>query len=144
MNDQMKNDAGERVLSGRYRIIRPLASGGMARVFLAEDLRLQRQVAVKVIHPHLAEDVSFIDKFRREAVMAAGLNHPNLVNIFDQGNDAGAPYLVMEYVSGRTLREVLSEFGSLPANRALQTIEAILGGLAAAHQAGILHRDIKP
>jgi serine/threonine-protein kinase len=144
MNDQMKNDAGERVLSGRYRIIRPLASGGMARVFLAEDLRLQRQVAVKVIHPHLAEDSAFIDKFRREAVMAAGLNHPNLVNIFDQGTDAGAPYLVMEYVSGRTLREVLNEFGSLPANRALQTIEAILGGLAAAHKAGILHRDIKP
>ena len=140
----MKNDAGERVLSGRYRIIRPLASGGMARVFLAEDLRLQRQVAVKVIHPHLAEDATFIDKFRREAVMAAGLNHPNLVNIFDQGTDAGAPYLVMEYVSGRTLREVLNEFGSLPSNRALQTIEAILGGLAAAHQAGILHRDIKP
>ncbi len=144
MNDQMKNDAGERVLSGRYRIIRPLASGGMARVFLAEDLRLQRQVAVKVIHPHLAEDAAFIDKFRREAVMAAGLNHPNLVNIFDQGTDAGAPYLVMEYVSGRTLRDVLNEFGSLPATRALQTIEAILGGLAAAHQAGILHRDIKP
>jgi serine/threonine-protein kinase len=144
MNDQMKNDAGERVLSGRYRIIRPLASGGMARVFLAEDLRLQRQVAVKVIHPHLAEDVTFIDKFRQEAVMAAGLNHPNLVNIFDQGTDAGAPYLVMEYVSGRTLREVLTEFGSLTPNRALQTLEAILGGLAAAHQAGILHRDIKP
>jgi serine/threonine-protein kinase len=144
MNDHFKNEAGERVLSGRYRIIRPLASGGMARVFLAEDLRLQRQVAIKVIHQHLAEDPTFIEKFRREAIIAAGLNHPNLVNIFDQGSDGSATYLVMEYVSGRTLRDVLKEFGALPPIRALEIIEAVLGGLSAAHSAGILHRDIKP
>ena len=144
MNDHFKNEAGERVLSGRYRIIRPLASGGMAKVFLAEDLRLQRQVAIKVIHQHLAEDPTFIEKFRREAVIAAGLNHPNLVNIFDQGSDGSATYLVMEYVSGRTLRDVLKEFGALPPIRALEIVEAVLGGLAAAHSAGILHRDIKP
>jgi len=144
MNDHFKNEAGERVLSGRYRIIRPLASGGMAKVYLAEDLRLQRQVALKIIHQHLAEDPSFIDKFRQEAIMAARLNHPNLVNIFDQGSDGSSTYLVMEYVPGRTLRDVLSEFGALPSIRALEIIEAILGGLAAAHSGGILHRDIKP
>ena len=144
MNENIKNEAGERVLSGRYRIIRPLASGGMAKVYLAEDLRLQRQVALKVIHPHLAEDDSFISKFRQEAIMAARLNHPNLVNIFDQGSDGSTTYLVMEYVPGRTLRDVLQEFGALPAIRALEIIEAVLGGLAAAHSGGILHRDIKP
>jgi len=144
MNDHFTNEAGERVLSGRYRIIRPVASGGMARVFLAEDLRLQRQVAIKVIHQHLAEDPAFIDKFRREAITAAGLSHPNLVNVFDQGSDGSATYLVMEYVSGRTLRDVLKEFGALPPIRALEIVEAVLGGLAAAHSAGILHRDIKP
>jgi len=144
MNDDFKNEAGERVLSGRYRIIRPVASGGMAKVYLAEDLRLQRQVAIKVIHQHLAEDPAFIEKFRREAITAAGLSHPNLVNVFDQGSDGSATYLVMEYVSGRTLRDVLKEFGALPPIRALEIVEAVLGGLAAAHSAGILHRDIKP
>lgn len=144
MNDHFKNEAGERVLSGRYRIIRPLASGGMAKVYLAEDTRLQRQVAIKVIHPHLAEDPGFIDKFRREAIMAARLNHPNLVNVFDQGSDGATTYLVMEYVPGRTLRDVIKEFGALPSLRALDIIEAVLGGLAAAHSGGILHRDIKP
>jgi serine/threonine-protein kinase len=134
----------ERVLGERYRIIRSLASGGMARVLLAEDLRLQRQVAIKIIHPHLAEDPSFLERFAREAVLAANLNHPNLVNIFDQGTDLGSPYLVMEYVAGRTLRDVLNEFGAIPEAKAMAILEQVLQGLDAAHRAGIVHRDIKP
>ena len=134
----------DRVLGERYRIIRPLASGGMAKVFLAEDLRLQRQVAIKVIHPHLAEDPSFLERFEREAVLAANLNHPNLVNIFDQGSDSGSPYLVMEYVAGRTLRDVLNDFGAIPQAKVVGILEQVLQGLDAAHRAGIVHRDIKP
>jgi serine/threonine-protein kinase len=134
----------DRVLGERYRIIRPLASGGMAKVFLAEDLRLQRQVAIKVIHPHLAQDPSFLERFEREAVLAANLNHPNLVNIFDQGTDAGSPYLVMEYVAGRTLRDVLNDFGAIPQAKVIGILEQVLQGLDAAHRAGIVHRDIKP
>ncbi len=134
----------DRVLGERYRIIRSLASGGMARVLLAEDLKLQRQVAIKIIHPHLAEDPSFLERFAREAVLAANLNHPNLVNIFDQGTDLGSPYLVMEYVAGRTLRDVLNEFGAIPEAKAMAILEQVLQGLDAAHRAGIVHRDIKP
>ncbi len=134
----------DRLLGERYRIIRPLASGGMAKVFLAEDLRLQRQVAIKVIHPHLAQDPSFLERFEREAVLAANLNHPNLVNIFDQGSDQGSPYLVMEYVAGRTLRDVLNDFGAIPQAKVVGILEQVLQGLDAAHRAGIVHRDIKP
>ncbi|NDH65323.1 MAG: Stk1 family PASTA domain-containing Ser/Thr kinase [Microbacteriaceae bacterium] len=134
----------DRVLGERYRIIRPLASGGMAKVFLAEDTRLQRQVAIKVIHPHLAQDSDFLDRFKREAVLAANLNHPNLVNIFDQGTDSGSPYLVMEYVAGRTLRDVLNDFGAIPEAKVIGILEQVLQGLDAAHRSGIVHRDIKP
>ena len=134
----------DRMLGERYRIIRPLAQGGMARVFLAEDTRLQRQVAVKLIHPHLASDHSFLERFQREAVLAANLNHPNLVNVFDQGSDSGSPFLVMEYVAGRTLRDVLNEFGSIPEAKVVGLLEQVLLGLSAAHRAGIVHRDIKP
>lgn len=134
----------DRMLGERYRIIRSLAQGGMARVFLAEDTRLQRQVAVKLIHPHLAADHSFLERFQREAVLAANLNHPNLVNIFDQGTDSGSPFLVMEYVAGRTLRDVLNEFGAIPQAKVVGLLEQILQGLSAAHRAGIVHGDIKP
>ena len=141
MNTSQNQD---RVIDGRYRIIRSLAAGGMARVFLAEDLRLKRQVAVKVIHPHLADDESFIAQFRQEAILAANLSHPNLVNVFDQGTDSGSAYLVMEYVAGQTLREVIREFGPLSPKRTLGVLESVLAGLSAAHQGGILHRDINP
>lgn len=144
MNESSNRHLGNYIISERYRIIRPLASGGMARVFLAEDLRLQRQVALKIIHPHLAEDPAFIEKFRREAILAASLNHPNLVNVSDQGSDGQNTYLVMEYVPGRTLRDVLNEFGKLNSSQALEIMESVLAGLAAAHRAGILHRDLKP
>lgn len=141
MNTSQNQD---RVIDGRYRIIRSLAAGGMARVFLAEDLRLKRQVAVKVIHPHLADDEGFIAQFRQEAILAANLSHTNLVNVFDQGTDLGSAYLVMEYVAGQTLREVIREFGPLSPKRTLGVLESVLAGLSAAHNGGILHRDIKP
>ncbi len=141
MNTSQNQD---RVIDGRYRIIRSLAAGGMARVFLAEDLRLKRQVAVKVIHPHLADDEGFIAQFRQEAILAANLSHPNLVNVFDQGTDSGSAYLVMEYVAGQTLREVIRDFGPLSPKRTLGVLESVLAGLSAAHTGGILHRDIKP
>ena len=132
------------LLAGRYRMERLLARGGMADVYLATDERLERQVAVKVIYPHLASDPRFTAKFIREAKTAAKLNHPNLVNVFDQGSDAGQTFMVMEYVPGMTLREALDKFGKLSPSRALELFEAILQGLAAAHRAGILHRDLKP
>jgi serine/threonine protein kinase len=139
----MSNLIGQ-MIGNRYLIERQLASGGMATVYLATDQRLDRQVALKVIHPHLANDINFQEKFVLEAKTAAKLSHPNLVNVFDQGTDAQTTYLVMEYVSGITLRDALTEYGPLPAVRALEMLAQIMSGLAAAHRAGILHRDLKP
>jgi eukaryotic-like serine/threonine-protein kinase len=139
----MSNLIGQ-LIGNRYLIESQVASGGMATVYLATDQRLDRKVALKVIHPHLANDVSFQQKFVLEAKTAAKLSHPNLVNVFDQGTDGQITYLVMEYVPGITLRDALSEYGPLPPVRALEMLGQILFGLAAAHRAGILHRDLKP
>ncbi len=133
-----------RLISGRYRVERLVARGGMATVYAAMDTRLDRRVALKVIHPHLAADSTFRNKFVQEAKMAAKLSHPNLVNVFDQAVDRDIVYLVMEYVSGITLRQALNDFKRLDAERALEIFEPVMAGLAAAHGAGILHRDIKP
>ncbi len=133
-----------RLIGGRYRVERLIASGGMASVYLAEDTRLERNVALKVIHAHLADNPSFRNKFIREARIAAKLSHPNLVNVFDQGEDGRLIYLAMEYVPGITLRQAIEEHAPLDATRSLEIIEPILAGLAAAHTAGILHRDLKP
>jgi serine/threonine-protein kinase len=116
----------------------------MASVYRAQDTVLERVVALKIIHPHLATDKSFVEKFRREAKMAASLSHPNLVNVFDQGTDSQATFLVMEYVPGINLRDALNDFGLLSPKRALEILEPLTAGLAAAHAAGILHRDLKP
>lgn len=133
-----------RLISGRYRVEKLVARGGMATVYLAIDTRLDRRVALKVIHPHLASDANFRSKFVREAKMAAQLSHPNLVNVFDQAIDDDVVYLVMEYVQGITLREALNDFKKLEPAKALEIFEPVIAGLAAAHGAGILHRDIKP
>lgn len=133
-----------RLLASRYRISSLIARGGMASVYLATDERLEREVAVKIIHPHLLSDENFKAKFIREAKIAARLSHPNLVNVFDQGEEGGLAFLVMEYVPGMTLRDALKQFGGLSALRALELIEQVLQGLAAAHRNGIVHRDIKP
>ncbi|MFM2030937.1 MAG: hypothetical protein RI927_557, partial [Actinomycetota bacterium] len=133
-----------RVIGARYRVDEIVARGGMATVYLAVDDRLDRKVALKVIHPHLANDSSFREKFIREAKIAAKLSHPNLVNVFDQGEDGEIAFMAMEFVSGITLRDALKDFGALDAKRALDLFEPMLSGLAAAHRAGILHRDLKP
>ena len=131
-------------LDGRYVIRSRIARGGMAMVYLANDLRLERRVAVKVMHEHLAEDENFTRRFEQEARSAARLSHPNLVNVFDQGHDLGRTYLVMEYLPSITLRDLLKQEKSLTAEQSLEIGEAVLAGLAAAHRAGIVHRDLKP
>jgi eukaryotic-like serine/threonine-protein kinase len=137
-------DLAGRIIGERYRVEQIVARGGMATVYLAVDLRLERKVALKIIHPHLANDISFRDKFIREARIAAKLSHPNLVNVFDQGEDGDMAFMAMEFVSGITLRDALKDFGALDWKRALDLFEPMLSGLAAAHRAGILHRDLKP
>ena len=133
-----------RLIRGRYQIEMLVARGGMATVYLAEDNRLDRKVAIKVIHPHLANDQTFREKFVREAKIAAKLSHPNLVNVFDQAEDGDVVFLAMEYISGITLRDALDKFGAISAERALDVFEPIIAALAAAHSAGVLHRDLKP
>ena len=140
---KMANLSGQ-LIANRYLVISLVAAGGMASVYLANDQVLERKVALKVIHPHLAKDKSFVEKFQREAKMAAQLSHPNLVNVFDQGADGDVIFLVMEYVPGITLRDAMNDFGALDSNKALEIIQPLTEGLAAAHSAGILHRDLKP
>ena len=133
-----------RLIDGRYQIRSRIARGGMATVYLATDLRLERRVAIKVMHGHLADDSQFKQRFIQEARSAARLAHPNVVNVFDQGQDAESAYLVMEYLPGITLRDLLQEYGSLTSQQTIDISEAVLSGLAAAHKAGIVHRDLKP
>jgi serine/threonine-protein kinase len=133
-----------RLIDGRYQVRSRIARGGMATVYLATDLRLERRVAVKVMHGHLADDSQFKQRFIQEARSAARLAHPNVVNVFDQGQDDESAYLVMEYLPGITLRELLREYGSLTPQQTIDIGEAVLSGLAAAHKAGIVHRDLKP
>ncbi len=116
----------------------------MATVYLATDLRLERRVAIKIMHGHLADDSQFKERFIQEARSAARLAHPNVVNVFDQGQDSDMAYLVMEYLPGITLRELLQEHRILTTEQTLDIMEAVLAGLAAAHKAGIVHRDLKP
>ncbi|MCA0143619.1 Stk1 family PASTA domain-containing Ser/Thr kinase [Blastococcus sp. LR1] len=132
------------LLEGRYRLEERLARGGMSTVYAATDLRLHKTVAVKVMAEHLAHDPTFVDRFTREARAAAMLSHPNVVGVSDQGSDQGLVFLVMELVRGRTLRDLLSARGRLTVAEAFAVLEPVLGGLTAAHRAGIVHRDIKP
>jgi serine/threonine-protein kinase len=132
------------LIDGRYQVRSRIARGGMATVYLATDLRLERKVAVKVMHGHLSDDVKFRERFIQEARSAARLAHPNVVNVFDQGQDNDMAYLVMEYLPGITLRDLLQEHGRLTTDQTLDILEAVLSGLSAAHRAGIAHRDIKP
>ncbi|MBT2405922.1 MULTISPECIES: Stk1 family PASTA domain-containing Ser/Thr kinase [unclassified Streptomyces] len=133
-----------RVLDGRYRVDARIAAGGMATVYRALDTRLDRVLALKVMHPALAADAAFVDRFIREAKSVARLAHPNVVAVFDQGTDGPYTYLAMEYVSGCTLRDVLRERGALQPRAALDILEPVLAALGAAHRAGFVHRDMKP
>ncbi|MFI7483022.1 protein kinase [Kocuria sp. M1R5S2] len=133
------------LLEGRYELGPRIARGGTAAVYRAEDTRLQRVVAVKLMHPHLAEDPAAAERFVREARAAARLSHPHVVSVLDQGHAPdGVPYLVMEHVHGVTLRDRLRRRGRLTPREALQIMEPVLDGLAAAHRAGLVHRDVKP
>ncbi len=133
-----------RLIDGRYQVRSRIARGGMATVYLATDLRLERRVAIKVMHGHLADDAQFKNRFVQEARSAARLAHPNVVSVFDQGQDADMAYLVMEYLPGITLRDLLRDYGRLTAEQTIDISDAVLSGLAAAHRAGIVHRDLKP
>src|ERR671933_139740 len=132
----------EQLLDGRYRLLRPLGTGGMASVYLAEDLRLGRRVAVKVLHPQLASDPSFVARFADEARIAAGLAHPNIVHVYDVGHDGDRHYIVMEYVEGETLKALIRRQGALPVARALSIMSGVLAALALAHAHRLIHRDI--
>ena len=135
---------GTGVLGGRYVLAGVLGAGGMAMVWRARDQVLGREVAVKVLSPQYAADPGFLARFEREARHAAAVSHPRLVTVFDCGVDGRTPFLVMELVTGRTLRQVLDEAGALPAGQAAAVAAAVCEGLAAAHAAGLVHRDIKP
>lgn len=144
MHEQVSDPLVGAVIDERYLVRARLAHGGMSTVYLATDQRLDRDVAVKVMYPHLAQDPSFLERFRREARAAARLSHPHVVGVLDQGRDGRSVYLVMEYVPGHTLRDVLDAQGPLSPRHALMLLEPAIEGLAAAHTAGLVHRDIKP
>ncbi len=131
------------LLGARYKLGEMIGTGGMADVYIAEDTRLARQVAVKVLRSDLARDPSFVARFRKEALAAAGLNHPGIVAVYDSGEEP-APYIVMELVSGHTLRDLIHSGERVPLKRALEIGEGILAALEYSHERGIVHRDIKP
>jgi serine/threonine-protein kinase len=133
-----------RLVDGRYRVRARIARGGMATVYVATDMRLERRVALKVMHGHLSDDAVFQSRFIQEARAAARLADPHVVNVFDQGQDGDMAYLVMEYLPGITLRELLREHRRLTIPQTITIMDAVLSGLAAAHRAGIVHRDVKP
>lgn len=133
-----------RLVDDRYRVRARIARGGMATVYVATDLRLERRVALKVMHGHLSDDTVFQSRFIQEARAAARLADPHVVNVFDQGQDGEMAYLVMEYLPGITLRELMREQRRLSVPQTITIMDAVLSGLAAAHRAGIVHRDVKP
>lgn len=138
------NFVQDRILSDRYRIVRHLARGGMADVFEAEDTLLNRSVAVKALHANFASDHAFVTRFRREAQAAANLSHPNIVAIYDWGQDNGTYYMVMELIKGKTLRDLMKADGAILPRRAAEIAAETAAALSIAHQHGVYHRDVKP
>src|SRR5712671_18354 len=132
------------VFSNRYEIEREIARGGMAEVYLARDQLLNRPVALKVLFPEYAREPSFVERFRREAQSAANLNHPNIVAVYDWGQEAGTYFIVMEYVEGRSLRDLLRAEAPLDPNLTAEVGAEIASALAFAHRSGVVHRDVKP
>lgn len=131
-------------LDDRYHLGAKIAKGGMSTVYHAVDTRLDREVAVKIMNPELATDPTFRTRFEREARAVAKLTHPDLVNVFDQGEDGPFVFLVMELVDGGSLRELLRERGPMPPHAALSVMEPVLTALSVAHTTGMIHRDVKP
>ncbi|MDQ2966010.1 MAG: protein kinase, partial [Chloroflexota bacterium] len=132
------------VLGGRYRLIELLGQGGMATIFRARDNQLERDVAAKVLRPEYGRDPDFGARFRQEAQAAASLNHPNVVAVYDYGQDAAGPFIVMELIDGEDLSTVIRRVGALPPRQAARLTADIARALAAAHARGIVHRDVKP
>src|SRR5450432_2555755 len=132
------------VFSNRYHIEREIAHGGMAEVYLARDESLDRLVALKALFPEYAREPSFVERFRREAQAAANLNHPNIVAIYDWGQESGTYFIVMEYVEGRSLRDLIRSEGALDPGQAADITAEIASALAFAHRSGVVHRDVKP
>jgi eukaryotic-like serine/threonine-protein kinase len=132
------------LFDGRYRIVRKLGTGGMANVYLAEDEVLGRRVAIKILNDRHAGDDQFVERFRREAKNAASLSHPNIVSIYDRGEAEGTYYIAMEYLDGRSLKELIVGRGPAPVNVAIDYARQILAAIRFAHRHGIVHRDIKP
>jgi serine/threonine-protein kinase len=139
----MELDKGK-TLKGRYRILEKIGTGGMADVYLAYDIVLDRKVAVKVMHSNLAADESFVKRFKREAQAAANLNHPNIVSVYDWGYEEGTYFIVMEYITGKTLKQLIKEKGPLPIDFGLEIAKQIASALSFAHRHEVIHRDIKP
>src|SRR5436190_6852633 len=134
----------QKILNDRYELEQKIGEGGMARVYRGRDLRLNRQVAIKVLHSHYASDTNFLQRFHHEAQAAANLRHPNIVDVYDVGQDADTHYIVMEYVAGSDLKALLMRNGALPVEQAVYVGECVANGLDAAHRIGMVHRDIKP
>jgi serine/threonine protein kinase len=132
------------IVDARYKIVGRLGTGGMADVFLAEDQQLGRKLALKLLHSRFAEDAGFVERFRREAQAAAGLQHPNVVGVYDRGAYDGTYYIAMEYVPGRTLKQLVTEEAPLDPVRAIDLVCEILKAVRFAHRRGVIHRDLKP
>jgi beta-lactam-binding protein with PASTA domain len=140
----MTEVAGNTLIDGRYRVVRRIGSGGMADVYCAEDSHLGRQVAIKVLHRRFAQDQEFVERFRREAKSAAGLNHPNVVGVFDRGEHEGTYYIAMELLDGQTLKDIVGSEAPLPQERVVDLGLQILQAAGFAHIHGVIHRDFKP
>src|SRR6201995_4942820 len=132
------------LIDDRYRVVRRLGTGGMAEVFLAEDQQLGRRVALKLLHRRFSEDPGFVERFRREAQAAAGLQHPNVVSVYDRGDYDGIYYIAMEYLPGRSLKQVIREEAPIDPIRAIDITLQILKAARFAHRHGVIHRDLKP
>ncbi len=140
----MRNLEADAVVDERYQVIAHLGTGGMADVYCATDLQLGRKVALKVLHERFAADEEFVERFKREASSAAGLQHQHLVAVYDRGEWHGTSYIAMEYVAGRTLKQIVAEEGPLPPAHAVDLTVQILRAARFAHRRGVIHRDFKP
>ena len=133
-----------KILGNRYRVLREIGSGGMAWVYLAEDIKENNLVAIKVLYPQFGEDLSYVQRFNREAKLASTLTDPHIVRVLDYGADRDIYYLVMEYIEGKDLREMLEEKGPFPWKDSLEIVDQLATALEHAHLYGVVHRDIKP